>query len=86
MFPKYLRANHLRLSTETLVSSRLSGRCLKWLDLDGCTGVTDLGPLRGLTGLESLDLDGCTGVTDLGPLRGLTALHIIVFMSIDKTV
>ena len=54
-------------------AAQLTG--LKVLNLTGCTGVTDLGPLRGLTGLEWLNLTGCTGVTDLGPLRGLTGLN-----------
>ena len=36
------------------------------------TQVTDLGPLAGLTALQSLDLHE-TRVTDLGPLAGLTA-------------
>src|SRR6266540_5317972 len=34
MFPRYLRANHLRLPTEALVSSRLSGRRLMILSHD----------------------------------------------------
>ena len=36
--------------------------------------MTDLGPLAGLTAIQSLNLTG-TQVTDLGPLAGLTALR-----------
>jgi hypothetical protein len=43
------------------------------LDLSG-TGVTDLGPLAGFSGLERLDLSS-TGVTDLGPLAELSDLE-----------
>jgi internalin A len=46
---------------------------LRALLLDG-TGMTDLGPLRDLTGLEGLSLN-VTSVTELDPLRGLTALQ-----------
>jgi internalin A len=50
---------------------------LRNLWLDGCTGVTSLGPLAGLEGLQELWLNGCTGVTDLGPLAGLKNLGIL---------
>src|SRR5512135_3611926 len=48
---------------------------IRHLDLSW-TGVTDLGPLERLTGLQSLDLAG-TGVTDLGPLERLTGLQLL---------
>jgi len=43
--------------------------------LNGCTGVTDLAPLAGLTQLQTLSLRGCTDVADLAPLAGLTQLQ-----------
>jgi Leucine-rich repeat (LRR) protein len=47
-----------------------------WLDY---TRVSDLAPLRGLTGLQRLRLNN-TQVSDLAPLRGLTGLQ---FLSLD---
>jgi internalin A len=44
------------------------------LDLTGCTGLTDVSGLSGLTNLWSLDLTGCTGLTDVSGLSGLTNL------------
>jgi internalin A len=45
------------------------------LDLNNCTGVSDLAPLAGLKQLQTLILDGCTGVADLAPLAGLKQLR-----------
>ncbi len=53
----------------------LAGLTAKWLNLPGCTGVSDLAPLAGLTALKWLELPGCTGVSDLTPLAGFTALE-----------
>ncbi|MCA3442833.1 MAG: leucine-rich repeat domain-containing protein [Rhodobacter sp.] len=48
---------------------------LRTLKLGG-TQVSDLAPLRGLTGLQTLSL-GYTQVSDLAPLRGLTGLQTL---------
>jgi hypothetical protein len=40
------------------------------------TGMTDLGPLRQLSSLQTLHLKS-TGVTDLGPLRQLASLQVL---------
>ena len=45
------------------------------VSLRGAAGVSDLGPLAGLTGLQSLDLRDADGASDLGPLAGLTGLR-----------
>ncbi len=45
------------------------------------TGVSELGPLAGLTGLQTLWLSN-TGVSELGPLAGLTGLQML---SLDNT-
>ncbi len=42
------------------------------------TPVSDLGPLAGLTGLQSLNLFN-TPVRDLGPLAGLYSLNKVQF-------
>jgi internalin A len=47
------------------------------LNLDGCTGVSDLRPLASLGGLRELSLTGCTGVSDLSPLASLTGLQTL---------
>ena len=53
------------------------GQCeLTYLSLKGAP-ITDLGPLAGLTGLQSLGLIG-TSVSDLSPLAGLTGLQTLV--------
>jgi hypothetical protein len=49
-------------------------KALQSLYLGGNAYVADLGPLKGLTALQTLDLDS-THVADLGPLKGLTALQ-----------
>ena len=49
------------------------GHLLQSLNLS-LTKVTDLEPLKGLTGLQSLNLS-LTKFTDLGPLKGLSALQ-----------
>jgi hypothetical protein len=46
------------------------------LNLYGCSSVTDLSPLAGLTSLTVLNLSGCSSVTDLSPLAGLTSLTV----------
>jgi len=51
------------------------------LDLSGCSELMDLGPLAGLTALQSLDITFCEGITDLGPLAGLTALQSLELTS-----
>ena len=56
----------------------------KYLTLAGATGLTDLGPLEGLTALQYLDLTN-TGVTDLGPLEGLSALEALWLQSTGVT-
>jgi len=51
---------------------------LKLLDFIGCE-ITDLEPLRGLTGLETLELGNWSNrVTDLEPLAGLTELQQLI--------
>jgi internalin A len=52
-----------------------------FLNLSGCTGLTDLAPLAGLTCLQSLYLNGCTGLTDLAPLAGLASLQSLYLNS-----
>jgi hypothetical protein len=49
---------------------------LDFLDLED-TGIDDLGPLAGLTKLETLWLRHCVGVTDLTPLKGLSKLRAL---------
>lgn len=51
------------------------------LDLNGCTGVSDLSALKGLSSLQMLYLSGCTGISDLSPLQGLAALQSLDLMS-----
>lgn len=46
------------------------------LDLSGCGGVKDLGPLQGMP-LASLDI-GDTGVKDLGPLQGMPLNRLLM--------
>ena len=41
---------------------------LKWLDLRGTTGFSDLSPLAGLGNLRMLDLHGCALVSDISPI------------------
>jgi internalin A len=50
---------------------------LQTLSLEGCTGVSDLTPLKGLTSLQTLWLDRCTGVSNLSPLNELTSLQML---------
>ena len=56
---------------------------LKLLDFIGCE-ITDLEPLRGLTGLETLELGNWSNrVTDLEPLAGLTNLSTLSVPSVN---
>ncbi|WP_176159633.1 NACHT domain-containing protein [Prosthecobacter debontii] len=57
----------LRATVEAAPGDRLS--------LHDCTGLSDLTPLAGLSGLKLLDLTGCTGLSDLAPLEGLSGLQ-----------
>ena len=47
------------------------------LYLSGCTGLSDVTALAGLTGLQRLYLSGCTGLSDATALAGLTGLQEI---------
>jgi len=65
----------LLISDTRIVSLQpLTGlRNLKTLILKHSPGLTDLEPLRSLTGLKKLELDGCD-ISDIGPLESLTDL------------
>lgn len=47
------------------------------LDLAGCEGLTDLGPLRVASKLRRLRLDGCRSLRDAEPLGDLPALQFL---------
>ncbi len=62
--------------------ARLDGIIIT-LNLSFADGLTDLGPLAGLTNLQDLDLSGAGGVTDLSPLAGLTSLQKLNLIDTD---
>jgi hypothetical protein len=60
---------HLGLSHSSMTNlSILRGMPIAWLDLQGCSNVTDLLPLKGAP-LTRLTIEG-TSVKDLSPLKG----------------
>jgi internalin A len=54
---------------------------LKYLDLSGCTGLTDVSALSGLTNLEYLDLSGCAAIRNLS---GLSELGNLVWLKLSR--
>ena len=73
----------------SITDKSLTSRTLTTLEgLEYCTGleslilthtqVSDLGPLSGLTNLETVDLSLSRPITDLGPLSGLTNLKTLI--------
>jgi hypothetical protein len=48
---------------------------IKFLSLDGCSGLADLRPLSNLQNLDTLSLFGCVGVQDISPLGDLKQLR-----------
>ncbi|MFC8074401.1 leucine-rich repeat domain-containing protein [Streptomyces sp. NPDC057307] len=77
LVPAYARENRTDLKVSKILPAGLRhlAPVLRALQLDRCTGLTDLTPLAEYTQLNSLDLGGCSGVDDLTPLTALTALE-----------
>ena len=78
--PLYLLTNLTDLSlTECTALVELAGfahaiELTRFLDLSGCTSLSDLEPIRPLTRLEHLDLSRCTSVRSIAPVSSLANL------------
>lgn len=57
---------------EASLSHKIEDGVVVWLDVGDASALTDLSPIRALTGLKDVHLHGrFVGAADIGPLRGL---------------